>query len=180
MSRLDDLLREWVGRFGWLDSFIPLWATYAWLALGLALVGGALIIGRWRERAALLTALAGAAGAAIILSATLQAGELGGDVQARHLMPALVAVPLVAGEIVSRSRLRAQVGRVVVAVFAATAALQWVGWYWNARRHATGSDGTALVHSGLGMGTAAWMAVLVRRRAVRCRADARLGAPAGP
>ncbi len=139
--RLDDLLREWVGRFGWLDSFIPLWATYAWLALGLALVGGALIIGRWRERAALLTALAGAVGAAIVLSATLQAGELGGDVQARHLMPALVAVPLLAGEIVSRSRLRVQVGRVVVAVFAVTAALQWVGWYWNARRHATGSDG---------------------------------------
>ena len=134
-----DLLREWVAGLGWLDSFVPS-ATYA--ARPRSGARGRCTDHRAvRERAALLTALAGAVGAAIVLSATLQAGQLGGDVQARHLMPALVAVPLLAGEIVSRSRLRAQVGRVVVAVFAVTAALQWVGWYWNARRHAAGSDG---------------------------------------
>ena len=38
---------------------------------------------------------------AVLLSATLRAGELGGNVQARHLMPFLVVIPLLAGEIIA-------------------------------------------------------------------------------
>jgi len=138
-SEFGRLGREWVGTFGWLDTSIPLWASLAWLSIGAALILTAVAVGRVRERLTLITALVATVGSAVLLSSTLRAGELGGDVQARHLLPFLVMIPLLAGEIVARNLVRVRAIAVIVVV---AAGLHTVAWYWNARRHATGTDGS--------------------------------------
>ena len=140
-SEFDRLGREWVGTFGWIDTSIPLWASLAWIGIGAGLIVTATAIGRVRQRLVLVTACVAAIGAAVVLSSTLRAGELGGDVQARHLLPFLVMIPLLAGEIIARNLTRVRHARTAVAVIAiVVAGLHTVAWYWNARRHATGTD----------------------------------------
>ncbi len=140
-SEFDRLSREWVGTFGWLDTSIPLWASVAWLSIGAGLILTAIAVGRLRERLTLLAALVAAVGAAVMLSSTLRAGELGGDVQARHLLPFLAVIPLLAGEIVARNLVRIRHARLAFAgIVTVAAGLHTVAWYWNARRHATGTD----------------------------------------
>ncbi len=140
-SEFGRLGREWIGTFGWLDTTIPPWASVAWLAIGVALILGALAVGSMRERITLVAALVIAVGAAVLLSSTLRAGELGGDVQARHLLPFLVVIPLLAGEIVARTPARSRHARpAFAAIVIVTAGLHAVAWYRNARRHATGTD----------------------------------------
>jgi hypothetical protein len=143
LSRLPRLGAEWVGKFGWLDTTLPKAAVLAWLGLGAAMVVVALVVGRTRQRVSLVTALALALGIAVILSATLRAGELGGNVQARHLMPFLVVIPLVAGEPIARAAMQWRRSRVALAiVLCCTTTIQFVAWYVNARRQSVGVDGS--------------------------------------
>jgi rhamnosyltransferase len=148
-TELDRLAVEWIGNFGWLDSPIPMWATVTWLTLIAGLTVVAVAVGSLRQRLALGLVLTAAVASAVVLSATLRAGELGGDVQARHLLPFLVLLPLLAGEIATRRRHR--LDQYVPLVVGLTAALHVVAWYWNARRHATGVDGQLLF-----LGNAEW------------------------
>jgi rhamnosyltransferase len=163
-SELWRLVQEWIGVFGWLDAFMPNWATSLWIAVGGGLVVVALVVGRARERLALVAALVLACCAAVLLSATLRSGELGGDVQARHLLPFLVLIPLLAGFVVTRSPLlTGRLEGAFRAVAVVTAFVHVVAWYANARRHAVGSDGSPLFFldaewSPLG-GWALWMLV---------------------
>ena len=142
-SRLPRLGAEWIGKFGWLDTSLPKAAVLAWLGVGAAMVALALVLGRARQRLALLVALALAVAVAVILSATLRAGELGGNVQARHLMPFLVVIPLLAGEMVTQRATRwRNVGIALAILVCFTTTVQFVAWYLNARRQSVGVDGS--------------------------------------
>ncbi|HEX5469021.1 MAG TPA: DUF2142 domain-containing protein [Gaiellaceae bacterium] len=169
-SRLDRLGREWIGTFGWLDTTLPKPVFLAWLVLGAALVALALVVGRPRQRLALLVALGLAVASAVLLSATLRAGELGGNVQARHLMPFLVVIPLLAGELVTQRRLPRWSIHVTLAIVSFTAAIHVIAWYWNARRQAVGTDGSILFlsHSAWAppLGWAFWLVVTIAAAAL--------------
>jgi hypothetical protein len=178
------LAREWVGSFGFLDTAIPVWAFLAWGSIGVALLVAAVAVGRARERLTLMAALVAGASAAILMSATLKAGELGGDVQARHLLPFLVLIPLLAGEIVARHHDRLRRVRVAVpAIFVLAAVLQVVAWYWNARRHAVGSDGPLLFFSEAEwappLGWALWLAVAIVGASMIAAVASAVAAPTG-
>ena len=111
-----------------------------WLGLGAAIVSVAVVVGRPRQRLALFVALGLAVTAAVLLSATLRAGELGGNVQARHLMPFLVVIPLLAGEIIAHRGLRRwSVDVALTAIVFLTATIHVIAWYMNARRQAVAS-----------------------------------------
>jgi Predicted membrane protein (DUF2142) len=143
-GQFDRLAKEWVGVFGWLDTPLPVGLQLFWIAGGIALVVGALILGRLRERLVLTGALLLACLAAVLLSATLRAGELGGDIQSRHLMPFLVMIPLLGGHIVTRARSGSRALDALFPMVALAAAFaQALAWYYNARRHAVGVDGPA-------------------------------------
>jgi hypothetical protein len=142
-------LSDLVGRFGYLELHVPLAAILAWFAVTLGLALLALIHGTRRERLAL--------GLAAIVAIALppafyivQYRHTGFDLQGRHVLPVLVLVPLVAGEIAWRHRQR--IPRLLPAVAAATAAVvQLVGWWVYARRSAVGTDGPFWF-----LGDAAW------------------------
>ncbi len=141
-SRLDRLAPEWIGKFGWLDTSLPKPAVLLWLGIGVAIVSAALVVGLPRQRIALLAALGLSVGVAVLLSATLRAGELGGNVQARHLMPFLVVIPLLSGEILARRDMRGTVAELALAtIVLLTTTIHVLAWYVNARRQAVGVDG---------------------------------------
>lgn len=165
-SRLPRLGAEWIGKFGWLDTTLPKAAVLAWLGVGAAMVAVALVVGRARQRLALLVALALALGVAAILSATLRAGELGGNLQARHLMPFLVVIPLLAGEMVAQRATRwRNVGTVLAILVGFTTTVQFAAWYLNARRQSVGVDGSLFFLAdpdwGPPLGWAFWLVVTV-------------------
>jgi hypothetical protein len=103
---LDEAVGEWwrasselIGKFGYLEYRLP-WIVYvAWFAAGFALVAAALLVARRRERIALAAIVA----AALVLPMVMwiyAIRQTGFGLQGRYVLPALVAVPLVAGELI--------------------------------------------------------------------------------
>ena len=108
----------------------------------LALVVTALAVGSWRQRGVLLALIAGCIALAVAFNSVLPT-QTGYDFQGRYLLALVVAIPLVAAEVIRRRHrfsgrvlaAGAAVGGVMVAV------LQFVGWYLNAQRYAVGTSG---------------------------------------
>lgn len=145
----DDLL----GQFGYLGWRLP----SALLSLGGAALGGLLLAafaaaGR-RERIALVGALAGALLVPFALWIVLMRNT-GFSLQGRYVLPVLVAVPLLCGEILVRGRARLTAGvraALVLGIAGAVAVLHLGAWWYNARQAATGTDGPLLF-----LGRAEW------------------------
>lgn len=147
---LDEAVGEWwrasselVGKFGYLEYRLPWIAYVAWFAAGFALVAVALLAGRRRERLALAAVLA----AALLLPMVMwiyAIRQTGFGLQGRYVLPALVVVPLIAGELVRAHA--AELGErlrrgLVTAIPLVAAAVHLVAFYWAARRAAVGTDG---------------------------------------
>lgn len=137
---------EVVGQFGYLEWRLPI----ALLLLGAAAVAGmhvaAFAVAGRRERIALLGALAGAVLVPLGLW-VLFLRHTGFGLQGRHVLPLLVAVPLLGGEILvrARDRLTARArAALCVATAGAVAVVHFGAWWYNARRAATGTDGPLL------------------------------------
>lgn len=144
LRQLPVVLKEDVGVFGSLDSVMPTPAYALWLGLVVALIVAALLVGTWRERAVLAATAAGGLIIQVIFSALMVAGTTF-DVQGRHMLPAVVMVPLLAGEVILRNRARlfAPVDRFGFAALALlVSAVHLCAWYWNARRQAVSAMGT--------------------------------------
>jgi hypothetical protein len=135
-------LEEWwrsadqlVGGFGYLETDLPLVLVLAWAAiLGVLLVLGARAAGP-RERAL----LAVAAVASVVIPVALHVVVIRHTdfgMQARHVLPVLAALPLLAAELARR---RPQ--WVTPAVAAVAAAVHLGAWWSYARRSAVGVDG---------------------------------------
>lgn len=143
LARLPDLLREQVGLFGWGEMRIWLVLAGGWLGLTALLVGAALLVARGRERL-LLAALITASLAATVTVAVAVILPSGFAMQGRYTLPLAVAVPVVAGDILARSRHRWTLERLpspMPWLFAAVAVMQAAAWWQNEHRYAVGVQG---------------------------------------
>ncbi|HEV1997725.1 MAG TPA: DUF2142 domain-containing protein [Candidatus Dormibacteraeota bacterium] len=153
IAAVPEAFGEAIGVFGWQDTLMPRPAYAVW---GLALVGlisPALLRGRHRERRTLDVLVVACFGAIVAVSAVIEL-PTGFAVQGRHVLPALMALPLVSGEILYRNRERIgyrSVARIGALVAVPAALVQFVGWYSNAHRYAVGLDGPWLF-----LGRSAW------------------------
>jgi len=148
VAELPGVLRQAVGDFGALDTPLPVPVVLVWWALVAALVAGGLRLGGRRER----VAIAGLGVVVLALTVAVDVGErqTGYSVQGRHVLPALVALPLLAGEVVwgRRAAVGAQaLARLSIAGFALVAGVHFVAWWTSARRWAVGTDGPLLFTS---------------------------------
>jgi hypothetical protein len=137
---LPELLREFAGVFGSLDTRPSPWLALPLATALLALLLGACALCGPRLRAAIvLLALA-----AVALPLTLDATVLwftGFALQGRHVMALAVMAPILAG--VALDARGAAAGRATRWAFAAVWAATQVGyWLFNAHRHAVGEAGT--------------------------------------
>lgn len=128
-----------VGKFGAREYPLPLWVPLGWLLLVLVLGVLAWRASGSRERLTL--------GAVAVASATLPLllyvfviRNTGFGLQGRHVLPFVVALPLLGGELAYRRR-AALPRAFVVAVPAAVGLLQFAAFYLSSRRYAVGVDG---------------------------------------
>lgn len=135
------VLRQLVGDFGWLDTPLPTPVFAAWLVLGAALVAIAVRVSPGRRRT-LIALLVG--GAAFVVAASVLERQTGHPPQGRHLLPVLVALPILFGESVVAERRRLSRGETAVLAVGlpvGAALLQALAWYVNARISAVGPHG---------------------------------------
>jgi hypothetical protein len=128
MSGLPEVLRQAIGDFGWLTAPVSVPTALAWLALLLALIAPALRLAPSRERVVLL----GSVLANLVFPALLYAEMLptGFGPQGRYVLPMLVLIPIVAGELCTRhaDRLRAVSRGCIALVPALAGVLHFVAW----------------------------------------------------
>lgn len=98
LSRTPHRVIEMVGVFGWLDTYAHVPVYVAWLGVSAALVTIAGVLGRWRDRGALVLVLLGVL-LMPVASEALQAPDLGFIWQGRYTLPLAVGVWLVAAEV---------------------------------------------------------------------------------
>jgi hypothetical protein len=146
-------LPELVGGFGYLDVKLPLVIPLVWLALVLALVAAGSAVSGRRERLVLAAmGLAGLAGPVIFYVLIIR--PTGGGLQGRHVLPVLVLIPLLAGEVLNRHRERVRTAwraLLTTTIPLAAAVIQVAAWYVNARHYAVGGSGPVWF-----LGRAAW------------------------
>jgi len=143
---IPEWVREQIGVFQYLETPMPGAAYLVWFAVFAALVAFALRVGTGRDRLVLSVALAAALAVPVILNA-VALRPIGWAVQGRHVLPLTVACPLLAGEIVWRTRRwpPTRAGRSIgLAVAASCAVVHFVGFYANARRSSVGTAGSWL------------------------------------
>ena len=148
---LDEAVGEWwrsssemIGKFGYLQFRLPSILYVAWFGAGLAVAAVALRAGRLRERATLAATLAGA----LVLPMVMwiyAIRQTGYGMQGRYVLPLLVIVPLLAGELIRAHahELAERTRRaLVIAVPLVAGAVHLLAFHWNARRSAVGLDGS--------------------------------------
>ena len=137
---LGGMAREWVGVFGWTDTPLPSWVMWLWLAAAIALIVAALRAGMTRHRVAIVGLGAGTVFAAVVITAAF-AEPLGVGLQGRWVLPLIVGVPVLSGEVV-RARYGDALEKAALTGIAIAGGLHVVAFWVNAWRHATGVDGS--------------------------------------
>jgi hypothetical protein len=131
----------------YLEFALPSWGSLLWLALVIALAATALFAaGAVRDRVVLVAAAIAVPLVPIALY-VLTVRFTGYSIQGRYVLPILVALPLLAGEIVSENRERVSAGvlrSLVVAVPIAAATVHLLALWRNAQRSALGLHGSLL------------------------------------
>jgi predicted membrane protein DUF2142 len=157
-------LEDIVAGFGYLEFRLPLPVYLLWFAFIGALAALAARVGSRRERRAVL--VAGAVAVLISPAIWMVFGRGAGiGIIGREYLPVLVAFPMLAGEVLHRNRARlSRLDAAVVASLGTIAAiLQFVAWYYNARRSAVGIGGKLLFVSHPGwsppLGWGVWLGV---------------------
>jgi hypothetical protein len=143
-DQLSRIFKELVGAFDHLELKMPFVGYATWWAGLFALLTLAALVGTARERRTLVASVA-AAFAVPVGFWVAYFRFSGAELQGRYFLPILVAIPLLAGEIVFRNR--ARLGelhgrRLLLWLALAAACVQFLAWYWNARRFAVGLGGS--------------------------------------
>lgn len=138
------IVRQFVGVFGPLDTLLPEFAYRIWAVMAALLVLLAAVSGTPRQRATLGIAGLGVIVITIGLEAVQNINGFG--VQGRHVMPAVVTVPMLAGEIFARGpRPYWASSRVILAALALGASVvHFTAWYTLGRRYSVGLAGPLL------------------------------------
>lgn len=152
IHNLSFLAKQGVGVFGRvLDVPMPTPAYAVWAALVLGVVGLAGRVADRRERAVLAAIAASAL--ALVLALAVAVRPTGWGEQTRHVLAALVVLPLVAGEVLRRhaGALAARTAALAVVLAAGlAAAVHLTAWYVNARAWSSGPRGPAFLTAGDG------------------------------
>ena len=93
-------LKQAIGIFGWLDSWMPGGAYFLWMAALAALLLGALLIGSRRQRLVLGSLVAANLGVALAIGAAIIM-PIGSPLQARYFLAFALTIPLYAGEVLA-------------------------------------------------------------------------------
>jgi hypothetical protein len=136
------LVNQGVGNFGWLDTPLPSWAYWCWIAGAAGFVATALAVAGSRHRIAIVVSAAVAVATAIVFQTVIVGPyEITRQlVQTRYVLPAALLVLIVAGDALDRRYPRPRGD--LVAGAATLVALFDVGAlfvYW--RRNAVGVNG---------------------------------------
>jgi hypothetical protein len=141
---LPEVMAESIGIFGWQNTDMPRYGYAIWGALTIALVLWAMRMGTNRERKLVDATIIGV-GALVILIGAVLLVPIGYVMQGRYILPIGMAIPLIAGEVLTRHRDRVGPARrrlLILTVFTAGAFVQFVAWYANAHRAAVGTNGS--------------------------------------
>jgi len=133
-----DLAGQVVGVFGRADVPLPPVLAAVWEVVVVLLLATALVIGRWRDRFALLLAT----GAAVLLAAAVYSvilSPLGWDLQGRYVLAPVALLAILSGFVVHQAGLRPRLDAPLVGLVAA--GLQFAAFWVNARRYAVGRSG---------------------------------------
>lgn len=131
----------------YLEFALPSWGSLLWLALTVALVASALVAASALRDRVVLVAAAIAVPLIPIALFVVTVRFTGYGIQGRYALPIVVALPLLAGELVSENRERvgaAALRALVVAVPLAAAVVQLLALWRNAQRSAFGLHGSLL------------------------------------
>lgn len=96
---------QMIGRFGWLDTWVPTVTVMVWAGAVGALVLAGLLFGSWRQRLAVVWLVALLVIVPPVIE-SLQAHRVGFFWQGRYLLPLAVGLPIVAGHTGLRKVLR--------------------------------------------------------------------------
>lgn len=137
------ILRSAVGYFGPLSVLLPLGAVSLWWLLVIASVLAAVWLGTTRERIVVITVVLLSLAFPVLFYAW--SDRLSGfGLQAREILPELMLIPLVSGEVVARHRRRLgatrAAGFVLAAALAVVAGVQTYAW-WRSASAAAGAAG---------------------------------------
>ena len=147
VDQLPEIVREAIGNFGSLTVPLPDTAYWIWALLVLGLVAAAMWLGNRRERLVMVTVGVLALAFPVLFWAWVDRFT-GYAVQGREVLPALMLVPLVAGEIVSRHSWQiSTLQSAQAALLAATGLLvgfQAYAWWYDVRTMAGGPGATGL------------------------------------
>jgi hypothetical protein len=134
-AQLGPVLRDSVGTFGSLTVHLPAGAYWVWWLLVLGILAAALKLGSSRERR-LLTAVVVLALAFPVLFYAWVYRFSGNGLQGRYVLPELMLIPLMAGEVLQRHLDRYALRRWSALVFGAAvtvvAVFQLFAWWINA------------------------------------------------
>jgi hypothetical protein len=169
-----ETIRGAIGTFGEYNLPLPGAMTVLWVLVAVGMLAWAVWVGQVRERIALGLALA-AAVAFPVFSYGFSQQYTGFGLQGRYVIPVLVLVPMVAGDVIAVARRRVASDWVARALFVGVGIFQLVAWWVNAH-HWVGDDNLLAAHPGWRppAGWAAWLAVACAGAA--CLAASALGA----
>jgi Predicted membrane protein (DUF2142) len=141
-------LLDLIAGFGYLEFRIPLPFYLLWFAFVGVMAALAIRVGSRRERRAVI----GAGVLAVLLVPAVWSvfgRAVGIGIIGREYLPVLAGFPMLCGEVLYRQRARlAQRDAAALASLATIAAvIQFVAWYYNARRSAVGTGGSLLFAS---------------------------------
>jgi hypothetical protein len=171
-SQLGDALRGsrgvikgLVGDFGYLTVPVPRVVVVLWL-LGVAVLLAQAGLSTGRRGRLLLVATAAACVIAPIAFFVFVYAQTGYPMQARHYLPFVVALPLLAGHLLAeRPRKRPLLPLLVVFVAAVLPAVHFVAWYVNFRQWTVGRHGPLIFTTASGwtppLGIVAWVAITI-------------------
>jgi Predicted membrane protein (DUF2142) len=144
LTQLSPVLRGAVGIFGALTVFLPLGAYWIWWLVVLSLLAAAIWLGDRRDRAVTVAVAALAVAFPVLFDAWI-VRFTGFGLQAREVLPPLMLIPLVAGEVVYRNSSRIVQRLSAKTLFGAAiglvAVFQAYAWWYDARITA-GAPGT--------------------------------------
>lgn len=143
VDQLPGVLHDAVGTFAGLAVPLPDAAYWLWWALVLGLLAGALVLGHLRQRLVVVTVAILTVAFPVLFYAWVDRFS-GFGIQGREVLPPLLLIPMVSGEVIYRQRAERWQGRTarlgVAGVIAFVAGFQGYAWFISARAAAGGAD----------------------------------------
>jgi hypothetical protein len=142
VRELWNVTREAIGIFSALDTILPAPVYIVWLAMLALLLGTSFAVGDRHERVSLVLVAAAVLVLTVVASSVYR--QTGYELQARHILPVAVVLPLYAGELLNRNRAALAprtARRLLAGLSAIAAAVHALAFYVYCRRFAVGTDG---------------------------------------